>query len=650
MQVTEAKRTEPEVSERSVTEEQPPAAAIASARASESAGSGPNVEQGLYALLFIVALALRLYSLGDLNPVSPWEAAQILPAWLGNAGVVLEDGGFPEPAPPPSPLLNSLQRALFLVTGGGSDFWVRFAPACAGAGLVLAAWALRRRLGRGGALTAAVLFAFDPWLLSFSRLADGAALSALTFVLLLAALFDDDFDGGQVTKLAVVVGLFLISGPLAWLLLPLLLYAIVLLKGGPLALLVPDQRRRAAYICTGTVVVGATGLFAHISGLAAIGESVGVAVTHLAGVPGGGSPGSTDHAYTVTWALLRLLVDEPFLLLFGGGGLVAALVKTRFFSGQWDAEAGKENGRFDSDRQVLANTLWMNVLVVGVAWGLLLLLLPGRTPISLLVIGLPLLLLAASSVPGILRFAPARILLENDARMPTLITMGILLVTAFFWTGSATASLRDGNFDSRLTLFYLLIPALGAFFVWWSGERASVQVFGLLFLAAFFLAQASSSWMLNFRPEFGHSRTLFAESGDTGMSLMVEDIARLSSLRTGDPAEAPVYLQIDSANVPYFVWHLRDMRSLHWQPGLDFSNIDVSALVVTQASPPGEGERAQLPANFIGSSYTVTQRWLPTELEQLGERLRWMFFRERQPGPEGQAAGQEVDLWVIREK
>ena len=47
--------------------------------------------------------------------------------------------------------------------------------------------------------------------------------------------------------------------------------------------------------------------------------------------------------------------------------------------------------------------------------------------------------------------------------------------------------------------------------------------------------------MLNLRPEIGHSRALFAEIGDKGMELLVEDIARLSSLRTGDSTEALVY-------------------------------------------------------------------------------------------------------------
>lgn len=648
--MTEAKTTEPAESVRSATEDQPPAAPIPTAIETSSLGNVPTIEQGLYALLFVVALGLRLYSLGGLNPISPWEAAQIWPSWLDYSGSTLDAGKFPEPSLPASPLLYTFQRALFLMTGGGSDFWVRFAPACAGAGLVLAAWALRRRLGRGGALMAAVLFAFDPWLLSFSRLADGAALSALTGVLLLSGLLVEGFVVRHSMWLAVVGGLFLISGPLAWLLLPLILYALVLIRGGQFALLAPAQRRRATFIFAGTIIVGSTGLFSHITGLAAIGESVGVAIAHLTGSGSGTALVSADLDYTANWSLLRLLVDEPFLLLFGGAGLVVALVKTRFFSESRVGRVGKESDVDQPGKQFTVDRLWLNVLVVGVAWGLFLILMPGRTPVSLLVLGLPLLLLAAGTAADLLRFAPIRMLHQNEARMPALATMGILLVTAFFWTANATASLRDGVFDPRLTLFYLLIPALGAFFVWWSGVRASGQVFGLLTLAAFLLAQASSSWMLNLRPETGHSRTLFAEVGDFGMELMVEDIARLSSLRTGDPSEALVYLQVQSSHLPFFVWHLRGMRDLRWQPGLGFSQVDDSALVVTQASARGEGEQVQLPANFVGSSYTVTQLWLPTELEDLGPQLRWMLFRERQRSPGAAPARQKVELWVIREK
>ena len=636
--------------ERTTPQDQPTEAPFRGARAAASNVNGPTVEQALYALLFVLALGLRLYSLGGLNLVSPLEAAQIWPAWVDQATGTLEESGLPEPRPPASPLLYTIQRALFLVTGGGSSFWARFPAACAGAGLVLAAWALRRRMGRGGALAAAVLFALDPWLLSFSRLADGSTLSVLTGVLLLAALFDEREESLQVNRLAVVGGLFLISGPLAWLLLPLILYAFFLLGGGPLASLAPGQGRQAAIVCAGTVVVGSTGLFSHTYGLSAIGESVGTAVAHLLGPSGSTGILLAGHEYTVSWALLRLLVDEPFLLLFGGAGAAIALFRTGFPASVLARQVVQEEEVVETERRSLFDTVWLNVLVVGTAWGFLLIILPGLTPVSLLVLGLPLLLLAAASAAQMLRLAPVRMLLQDSARLPAFATMGILLVTAFFWTGTITSSLRDGNFDSRLAAFYLLIPALGAFFVWWSGERASGQIFGFLTLTAFFLAQASSSWMLNLRPEYDHSRSLYAETGDSVMAMLADDISRLSSLRTGDPTEAPVYLQVDYSHLPFFFWHLRAMRDLRWHPGIELKEVEQDALVVTQVGAGTTGEWDQLPVSFVGSRYSVTERWLPTELERPGALLRWMFFRERQQISGGVPVRQEVELWVIREK
>ena len=636
--------------ERPPVEGQPATEPFHGVQAEASVGSAPTVEQALYAILFMLALGIRLFSLGDFNLVSPLEAAQIWPAWLDHSAGILEESGLPDPRPPASPLLYTIQRALFLVTGGGSSFWARFPSACAGAGLVLAAWGLRRRMGRGSALIAAGLFALDPWLLSFSRLADGSTLSVLTGVLLLAALFDDRSEGAQLNRLAVTGGLFLISGPLAWLLLPIVLYAFYLLRGSQLAVLLQVKGRQAALICAGTAVVGSTGLFSNLAGLSAIGESVGTAVAHLVGWSGTTGILLGDHDYTVTWALLRLLVDEPFLLLFGGAGVAVVLYSTVFFASSKAGQVVSDGEVVETGRRAVLDAMWLKVLSAGAAWGLLLILLPGRTPVSLLVIGLPLLFLAAGTATSLLRMAPVGMLFRDSSSMPAFATMGILLVTAFFWTGTISLSIRDGNLDPRLATFYLLIPALGAFFVWWSGGRASGHVFGFLTLIAFFLAQVSSSWMLNLRPEYGHSRTLFAETGDSGMALLAEDIARLSSLRNGDPTEAPVYLQVEYSHLPFFYWHLQAMGDLRWHPGIDLTGVEADALVVSRGTPGNRGEWDLLPTGFVGSSYSVTQRWLPTELESTGALLRWMLYRERQHVPESVPALQEVELWVIREK
>ena len=646
--MAEAKSNKPDNSQTSAPEEEPTTVEMPLAIVSVNHRGGPTVELALYAILFLLALGLRLYGLGGLNPISPWEAAQIWPAWLAHSFGLAEGSLLPQPDAPVSPLLFTLQRGLFFLTGGGNAFWARIVPACAGAGIVLAAWTLRRPMGRSSALMAALLFALDPWMLSFSRMADGAALSLLTAVLLLGWLFDDT-QSGRNTWLPVVGGLFLISGPLAWLLLPVLLFALGLRRCGPLGFLESDRRGQAALICAGTIVMGSTGLLAHISGLATIGESVGVAIGHLTGASGGIAPLPADPVYPLNWALLSLLVDEPFLLFVGGSGLIAALLKRNASSGNQLPQKGEESGDDAARQQFIAGSQWLRVLAGGVGWGLLLILLPGRTPVSLLVLGLPLLLLGAGTASSMLRFGLSQRLHQNEAGLLTLVTMGILLVTAFFWTGNLTEALRDGSYDIRLAAFYLLIPALGVFFLLWSGARAGGQAFALLALAVLFLAQASSSWKLNLKPEASQLRGFFAESGEEGITQLAEDVARLSFLRTGYLTFAPVYLQVKSSHLPFFAWHLRAMRDLRWHPGLKMSDLSDNALVVSQPAGAREGKPINLPTSFIGSSYTATQRWLPTDLVGVGPRLRWILFRERRDGSEGTPARQEVELWVERE-
>ena len=327
MPVSEENSTETPNAQKSDSEDERPAKEKLPAVVSVAVGSGPNVEQALYALLFLLALSLRLYGLGISEPISPWEAAQIWPAWLAHSYGLLEASRLPDQGAPVSPLLFSLQRGLFFLTGGGNAFWARLVPAAAGAGLVLAAWTLRSSMGRAAALMAAFLFAFDPWLLSFSRMADSATLSLLTAVPLLGWLFDDSKAGSRATWLPAAGGLFLISGPLAWLLLPTILFALVLRYDNTRYLFEEGMRRRAAAICLGTMVIGATGFFAHFSGLALIGESVGFAIEHLFG---GSDAAPLLHAlqdYPLNWALLSLLVDEPFLILFGGIGLFISLAQ-----------------------------------------------------------------------------------------------------------------------------------------------------------------------------------------------------------------------------------------------------------------------------------------------------------------------------------
>ncbi|MEZ4638446.1 MAG: hypothetical protein R2856_26410 [Caldilineaceae bacterium] len=183
-----------------------------------------------------------------------------------------------------------------------------------GAALVLVPWALRRQLGRGGALILAGLIAVDPWLLAFSRLGDGAILSTAGALLLWAALLNwDRLSAMQWRLLAVATALFVLSGPLAWLLLPPLALTAVLTR--PALPADNRERRWLLGLFAATVVIVATGWLAYWDGWGVLSSSVSAALSFVGG----------DLGYPLLWPVTRLIVDQPFVFAVGVIGLVLLL-------------------------------------------------------------------------------------------------------------------------------------------------------------------------------------------------------------------------------------------------------------------------------------------------------------------------------------
>jgi hypothetical protein len=571
--------------------------------AEASMRAGLTLEPLLYALLFLIALGIRLLGLGSAQSLSSLEAVQAWPAWLDAMNRQI-----PILSPAQSPLLYSAQRTLFWLTGGGGELWARIFPALAGSLLVLVPWGLRRQVGRGGALILALLFTVDPWLLVFSRLGDGAILSVVTGLVVWIVLLNGQSLSTLQRRLAMVAAaLFLISGPLAWLLLPILLATALLYPPA-----FPEDRRERSWLAilfAGTLVLAATGWLAYWQGLGILSHSLTVAFSFLAG----------ESSYPLVWPWLRLLVDQPLLVVFGltGIGFLWA-------------------GQSSPDRR------WAILLTGWLIYAGLILLLPGRNPITLLLVALPLSLAAASLVARLLRFCTTETDWQDGALIA--ITLGVLLVTSFFLTANY---LRPGDSDPRLLLFYLILPVLVAFFIWWSGWRTTAQITGLVTVTIFFLVTLSSARMLTLHGDLVRGNQLFAETTQPGVRLLAEDVAHLSAIRLGDPGQAVVLAQVDPELQPSIGWHLRFVRDLRFLSAVDPNSLDGRTFVITGADgqPP-------LPDRTIGSRYAVRSRWLPTDLEEeavawgLSPRLlRWFLFRELRELPPRES----VVLWVQEE-
>jgi uncharacterized protein (TIGR03663 family) len=121
-------------------------------------------EVAFYAIVTVIALALRLVDLGD-RPFHHDESQDAYFSWL-----FVERGQYEYDPLLHGPLRFYLTGATFLALGD-SDFTARLAPALMGTAMVPLCWLLRPLTGRIAAGTVAVLLAAGPSYLYFSRFA-----------------------------------------------------------------------------------------------------------------------------------------------------------------------------------------------------------------------------------------------------------------------------------------------------------------------------------------------------------------------------------------------------------------------------------------------------------------------------------------------
>ncbi len=576
-----------------------------------------------WATVVLVAGGLRFGGLGWLRPLSLLEAAQAWPAWLAATGSPMAG----EASTVYSPLLYTAQRLLFWLAGG-SDALARAFPALVGTLLPLVAWRARDRWGTPQALALAVLLAVDPWLVALSRQADGAILALGATLALLVELHRAQRPAGQGDVSPPwlwwggLLGLFLLSGPLTWLLLPVLVLAWAVLRPPS-----PSDRPSRAGFAMGlglALVLGGTGLFAHWQGLGTIAYAADLAWSMVTGqgVDRLGGP------YPWSWTAMRALVDGLPLLSLGIPALGLALWRR---TGSSQAEALPTDEGVDMDRR------WSLLLVGWALWGAVLWALPGRNPLVLPVLGLPLLLAAAPTWPRLLRF-----LLDPAGTPDRWLVLGVfttLMVTARFWTASLVGPSGVQADLGPALLFYALLPLLAGLFRWWSGARATLQGLAGVALLGLALWTISATWSLNFRLDWPQATGLFGLEAGPEIRLLQEDVARLSAYRVGDPTQIPVEVSVPARLRPLLGWHLREMEYLRFVKGVDPELVAASgALVLATPEAP-----LALPGGYVGNAYPVVFRWLPTDLPDLRAWIRWFLTRQMAGSP----VVEEVVLWAM---
>ena len=301
----------------------------------QAAGDRPTLaawlttERVAYGAAAGLALFLRWFALG-LQPLSPMEAAQALPAWQAAQGNAYQLSGI-------SPLLFGLQRFLFMPLAG-SDTLARWWPALAGGLATLLFYALRDRLGRGGALAAALLWAGSPLVVFVGRQGTGYGLVPPLALALLAGLSlalrtlepgtlavpplarrplttdaalssegsAETADGrpapGSIRApliwAAIALGMLLAAGSGAYTVLLIALVAALLWPGVAARLAAALRGHGRAVLLAGALsfVLAATALFSAPAGLAAAGDLLGSWLRGLVPGLGGLQPGRVAPA------------------------------------------------------------------------------------------------------------------------------------------------------------------------------------------------------------------------------------------------------------------------------------------------------------------------------------------------------------------
>ncbi len=198
------------------------AAAAAGSRAADPADlSAARLDAPLYvltvehlgwAVIALYALITRLLGLG-LRPLSSTEAMDALFARdLASRGL-----GVVSLNPLASGWLDPLRAGVFLALGSG-DFGARIIAAVFGLLLIGAAFAMRRQLGRAGALAFAAMLTLSPTLTWFSRSTSATVPAIALIVVAIAMVFAlvGTSDTLKVTGLALALALALSAEPMVF--------------------------------------------------------------------------------------------------------------------------------------------------------------------------------------------------------------------------------------------------------------------------------------------------------------------------------------------------------------------------------------------------------------------------------------------------
>ena len=558
-------------------------------------------EGWLYALAFLIAIALRFIQLGAM-PLTDAEAAPALQALHIAQGL--------KPALSPHPFYILSTAVLFFIYGTGTDFLARFFPALIGSLLVFAPLLFTDRIKPRPGLILALFIALDPGLVSLSRQA-ASPIFALAFLLFAWGFFNQN----KASLAGFFAGLALLSGPSIWVgVLGLaitwaILKAISYLRSAKPAteeeLSSTDIQHSSpnflSFILNPSSLIPLVATFITVGTLLFIAPN-GISAA-LASIPAFIRTWLTDSNVPMGRLLFSLLVYQPL-------GIMLALIAII---------RGWSNG----SRRVISLSIWLLVAL------LLAIFVPSRQLADLAWVLIPLWALASLEL-----IRNINVFIEERKEVA-----GVVILTAFIWTFAWLdfSSLVWLPADSReyIMRFWLLIGSLFLLVMslllvaaGWSiriarlgGIWGLALAFGVL---GFGGALGSAALRGQSSPELWWSPDIPAQA-----DLLESTVSDFSEWGLGNDYSAPV--MIVGVDSPALEWALREHQVVVAK-SLDISSAPYFVITPLQDNPA-------LSSAYRGQDFT----WRRTPLWDVAapqDWIRWTSLREMTQ------SGETIILWV----
>jgi uncharacterized protein (TIGR03663 family) len=141
-----------------------------------------NLEKALYLLFALAGIVTRFWHLGE-RVMSHDESLHSYFSWALSVGRGFQDNPLMH-----GPFLFHINALIFSISGA-NDFTARISAATFGVALILLPWALRRWMGRAGALITSFMFLISPMLMFYARYIRDESFDVVWIVLIVWAMF-----------------------------------------------------------------------------------------------------------------------------------------------------------------------------------------------------------------------------------------------------------------------------------------------------------------------------------------------------------------------------------------------------------------------------------------------------------------------------